>query len=45
MSEIDTNNIDEEILESNKEIIGDIQSLLTENIKTYSRDWWKIHVN
>ena len=39
MSGIDTNNLDEEIVESNKEIVDNISSILSENIKTYSRDW------
>lgn len=32
-------NIDEEILESNKEIADEISSVFSENIKIYSRDW------
>ncbi|MBD1394943.1 DUF262 domain-containing protein [Mucilaginibacter glaciei] len=33
------NEIDEEIIESNKEIVDNITLILSENIKTYSRDW------
>jgi hypothetical protein len=31
--------LDSEIIEANKEIIDDISLVLSENIKTYSRDW------
>ena len=31
--------IDNEIVESNKEIVDNITLILSENIKTYSRDW------
>jgi len=33
------NNTDNEIVESNKEIVDNITLILSENIKTYSRDW------
>jgi hypothetical protein len=33
------NDIDNEIVESNKEIVDNITLILSENIKTYSRDW------
>ena len=32
-------NLDKEIVESNKEVVDNIQLILSENIKTYSRDW------
>ena len=35
----DSPNIDDLILDSNEEIINDISLILSENIKTYSRDW------
>jgi Protein of unknown function DUF262 len=36
---MDNTNLDNEIVESNKEIIDDMSIVLSENIKTYSRDW------
>jgi hypothetical protein len=36
---MDYNDIDNEIVESNKEIVDNITLILSENIKTYSRDW------
>lgn len=36
---MDSTNLDNEIVESNKEIIDDMSIVLSENIKTYSRDW------
>ena len=36
---MDSTNLDNEIVESNKEIIDDMAIVLSENIKTYSRDW------
>jgi hypothetical protein len=36
---MDNNNLDNEIVESNKEIVDDMTIILSENIKTYSRDW------
>ncbi|CAN5680620.1 DUF262 domain-containing protein [soil metagenome] len=36
---MDKRNLDKEIVESNKEIVDNIQLILSENIKTYSRDW------
>lgn len=36
---LDRVDIDEEILESNKEIADEVSAVLSENIKTYSRDW------
>jgi len=32
-------NLDDLVLDSNQEIIDDIALILSENIKTYSRDW------
>ncbi|TDG37342.1 DUF262 domain-containing protein [Pedobacter changchengzhani] len=36
---MESTNLDNEIVESNKEIIEDMSIVLSENIKTYSRDW------
>lgn len=36
---MDSSNLDNEIVESNKEIVDDLKIILSENIKTYSRDW------
>lgn len=36
---MEQNNLDNEIVESNKDIVDDITLVLSENIKTYSRDW------
>lgn len=36
---MDSTNLDNEIVESNQEIIDDMSIVLSENIKTYSRDW------
>ena len=35
----DSPNLDDLVLDSNQEIIDDISLILSENIKTYSRDW------
>lgn len=36
---MDNNNLDNEIIDSNKEIVDNIDLILSENIKIYSRDW------
>jgi len=36
---MENNNLDNQIIESNKEIVDNIDIILSENIKTYSRDW------
>ena len=36
---MDNYNLDNEIVESNKDMVDEMTIILSENIKTYSRDW------